>query len=121
MGRQLVTWAAFGFAIALALGNAEARDRKSASAPERNAASEMVAGREAYAIALRHDPFASAAVAPLASKRSVSDEDGSDRRAPAPPIERKALTIFRFDSILGDVAVQPVVGSVKGAQFSVGF
>ena len=35
--------------------------------------------------------------------------------------ERKTITLFRFDSKVGSVAVQPVVGGVNGAQFSVGF
>jgi hypothetical protein len=40
---------------------------------------------------------------------------------PTPARERKSVTFFRFDSKLGNVAVQPVIGSVKGAQFSLGF
>ena len=37
------------------------------------------------------------------------------------PAERKNITLFRLDSKLGDVSVQPVVGGVNGAQLLVGF
>ncbi|MEO7724672.1 MAG: hypothetical protein ABIU29_08305, partial [Chthoniobacterales bacterium] len=35
--------------------------------------------------------------------------------------EHKPLTLFRFDSKFGEVAVRPVIGKVNGAQFSLGF
>lgn len=40
---------------------------------------------------------------------------------PTPPTERKSLTFFRFQSRVGEVSVQPVIGAMKGAQFSLGF
>ena len=55
-----------------------------------------------------------------AHRRSASEED-REESAPTPPRDRKKLTLFRFDPKLGDVSVQPVIGSVNGAQLSVRF
>jgi hypothetical protein len=44
-----------------------------------------------------------------------------ERGPTTPPAERKNITLFRLDSKLGDVSVQPVVGGVNGAQLLVGF
>jgi hypothetical protein len=35
--------------------------------------------------------------------------------------EHRPLTLFHLDSKFGNIAVQPVVGHVNGAQFSLGF
>lgn len=35
--------------------------------------------------------------------------------------ERKPLTLYRFNSRIGEVEVRPVIGKVNGAQFSLGF
>jgi hypothetical protein len=55
----------------------------------------------------------------LASKRLGGHEEkqtsGEAKR------EHKSLTLFRFDSKLGEIKVQPVFGKVTGAQFSLGF
>lgn len=51
----------------------------------------------------------------------ASNEDNKAESAPTAPRERKSVTLFRFNSKLGEVAVEPVIGSIKGAQFSFGF
>ena len=40
---------------------------------------------------------------------------------PAQARERKPLTLVGFNSRFGEVAVQPVIRQVNGAQFSLGF
>jgi hypothetical protein len=53
-----------------------------------------------------------------AERRSrVNDES----EAASTKRERKRVTLFRFGSNVGEIAVQPVFGSVNGAQFSLGF
>jgi len=53
-------------------------------------------------------------------KVAPGDDRQKEKETSSRP-ERKTITLFRFDSKLGSVAVQPVVGGVNGAQFSVGF
>ena len=55
------------------------------------------------------------------SRRISPGEEEKEESAPARRPERKKLTLFRFESKLGDISVQPVMGSVNGAQFSLGF
>jgi len=51
-----------------------------------------------------------------------AEGEGRTETGPATsPRERKSVTFFRLDPKLGDVAVQPVIGGVNGAQLSVGF
>jgi hypothetical protein len=81
---------------------------------------------------------ARAVMAPAQAPRS-SDEGGRSSRADSrfsffepstdarkegaasPPSARKKLTLLRIDPEHRDIAVQPLVGSVTGAQLSVGF
>ena len=51
---------------------------------------------------------------------NTSVDQPKEQRSTAPS-ERKTVRFFRLDPRLGDVSVQPVVGSVNGAQLSVGF
>jgi hypothetical protein len=84
-----------------------------------------------------HDARAASA-APAAALSALGNDDakrgrggdtfvffppGDERKesAAASPRERKSLTLLRFDSRFGEVSVEPVIGSVKGAQFSIGF
>jgi hypothetical protein len=55
----------------------------------------------------------------LASKRLGGHEEKGT--SGEPKREHKSLTLFQFDSKLGEVKVQPVFGKVTGAQFSLGF
>ena len=55
----------------------------------------------------------------LASKRVDGHEEKEN--SSETKHEHKALTLFHFDSRLGEVKVQPVFGKVTGAQFSLGF
>ena len=47
-------------------------------------------------------------------ERTANERDKETR-------ERKPLTLYRFNSKFGEVAVRPVIGKVNGAQFSLGF
>ena len=67
-------------------------------------------------------PFSSREDVSTSSSRSRIFDDGSVRQDTFETSrERKALTLFRINSKFGDIAVQPVFGSIKGAQFSLGF
>jgi hypothetical protein len=69
--------------------------------------------------------FGGSAVRPSGVRHSVSTADASKEKArddgTGSPREHKPLTLFHVKSTFGDIAVQPVVGKVKGAQFSLGF
>jgi hypothetical protein len=67
-------------------------------------------------------------VSPFQSKLPRSDDRASTSRSEqkengptTAPRERNSVTFFRFDSKLGNISVQPVIGGVNGAQLSVGF
>ena len=73
-----------------------------------------------------HGEFSFLPVTPLRTDPPSPRDRGTTARqgeqGPAtPPRERKSITFFRLDPKFGDVAVQPVVGGVNGAQLSVGF
>lgn len=53
--------------------------------------------------------------------RAAAKELREKERGVSPVKERKQITLFHFDSKLGDVSVEPVVGQVNGAQMSVNF
>jgi hypothetical protein len=55
----------------------------------------------------------------LASKRLGGHDE--KERSGEPKREYKKLTLFHFDSKLGEVKVQPVFGKVTGAQLSLDF
>jgi len=55
----------------------------------------------------------------FASKR-LGGHDEKQSSAESKP-EHKSLTLFHFDSKFGEVKLQPVLGKVTGAQFSLGF
>jgi hypothetical protein len=42
-------------------------------------------------------------------------------KATAPASEHKRLMLFHINSRFGDIAAQPVMGQVNGAQLSLGF
>jgi hypothetical protein len=52
-------------------------------------------------------------------KQSTDDEENEN--AAANGGHRKPLTFFNIKSTVGDIAVQPALGGVKGVQFSLGF
>ena len=57
----------------------------------------------------------------LGNEGKKTGVDQPKEQRPTAPSERKTVRFFRLDPRLGDVSVQPVVGSVNGAQLSVGF
>ena len=50
-----------------------------------------------------------------------SSREGGTPTGDAPRREHKRLTLFHINSKFGDIAVEPVIGKVNGAQFSIGF
>ncbi len=67
------------------------------------------------------DAFGTSSIYTATSSRPVFDDQAARENATAAASQRKSVTFFRFHCALGQVAVQPVVGSVKGAQLSIGF
>jgi hypothetical protein len=64
----------------------------------------------------------SSAIGLFETEDFVGHPAGSDsERRDEAKHEHKALTLFHINSKFGGVAVQPVIGKVNGAQFSIGF
>jgi hypothetical protein len=135
MRRRLISWSGFALAlVSLALQPARAGDRRSAE-PKASASIQMALAAPATPMRTyserAHGRFEETsgfftANAPTtkfwqAGGKVLATEDEHKESAPTPPRERKSLTFFRFDSKLGDVSVQPVIGALKGAQLSLGF
>ena len=138
MGRNLKScWWVLLMMVGFAFQSAQAGDRKGGSAAREaraaapfevgvsaaaRAAGGSVAAREARVAA--QEDFALTPVSHRGSSRWISAQEEaptSRKGAPTHPRDRKKLTLLRFDSKLGNISVQPVIGSVNGAQFSLGF
>ena len=125
MGRNLVGSCGLIIAIGLACQPAHAGDRKSAGRVH-DVAKEMFVVREAHAASLRYETPGATIVRPFEARYSTSTDRGSSKdnkrgNAAAPASEHKQLTLFHINSKFGDIAVQPVMGQVNGAQLSLGF
>ncbi len=99
-------------AVALACQSAQAGDRRSGS--RQQDMEEIFVVRKAHATSLREQVLGA-----LTDDRSK--EDRKTRGGATPAREHKALTLFHINSKFGDIEVQPVMGQVNGAQFSIGF
>ena len=109
MGRNLVGSCGLIVAIGFACQPAYGGDRKSPGRVH-DEAKEMFVAREAHAVSLRYE-----------TPRHESSKDNKRGNAAAPASEHKRLTLFHINSKFGDIAVQPVIGQVNGAQLSLGF
>ncbi len=121
MGRNLVGFCGLLVAIGLACQPAQAGDRKSTGQLQETAKAILIAP-ETRAAATTHERPGASTVGVFEHGYSVSAPRGSTRgKENAPAREHKPPTLFHFNSKFGEVAVQPVIGKVNGAQFSVGF
>lgn len=136
MDRRIISSLGFAVAAALLAQPSYAGDRKSSANRDGGAVSAMSHAVMAPAMPTRgssdargrgaDDPLAFALLnnaAPKSARAVGHDATATEQKKdePTTPRERKSLTFFHFDSKLGNVSVQPVVGAVKGAQFSLGF
>lgn len=113
MGRIFIWCLACCVAVGLTAEPALANDRDSASG---------VRGRETHAILGSRDAAAGSAAKPIETTFASRPNDATVQQTnTAASREHHGLTLFQFDSKLGHVAVQPVVGTVKGAQLSISF
>lgn len=125
MGRNLVGSCGLIVAIGLACQSGYAGDRKSPGRVH-DEAKEMFAAREAHAVSLRYETPRATIIRPFEARYSTSADHGSRKdnkrgNSAAPTSEPKRLTLFHINSKFGDIAVQPVMGQVNGAQLSLGF
>src|SRR5437868_6625163 len=121
MGPRFTGWCAFALAgtLAFAPTRAQARDPKSQSLRVHEGFSAAVATHETHPIVLQQNALTSSAVRPVELSYSPANNKPTTKVHNTSPInERKPLTLFRFNSKLGEVAVQPVIGQIKGAQLS---
>ena len=93
-------------AVGIAACPAHAKDRKSSSR-DREALSEMIATSPARAAA--------------SSAPTEMSSGGRNGKPIAPLAEQQVVRSNPFRFNIGAVAVQPTVGGIKGAQFSIGF
>ena len=122
MGQKFNGCAALLLALGLGIEPLEARDRKSAAKRNAESPSETTSASATRSVALRPDSF-SASTASFASSSAVIDRPSGQRnRKPASPLaEQPPSTSNPLRLNFGAVTLQPAVGGVKGAQFSIGF
>jgi len=109
--------------MGLACQPAQAGDRKSTGGVQESKRAVLVS-HNVYAGSIAGEITGAPASRPFALSYSADPRSGSGsekEEAAARSHEHKALTLFRFNSTFGEVAVQPVIGHVNGAQFSIGF
>ena len=147
MGRTFLQWSVFGVAATLVLQPAQAGDRERAAVQVHhlgasihrvavvnrgeNGGLRIENGAQRQSSEVRvgnpvHGEFSFLPVTPLGTNAPSPRDRGTTTRQgetgpSTSPRERKTITFFRLDPKFGDVAVQPVVGGVNGAQLSVGF
>lgn len=108
MGRTIIGMlVALSAVLAVGVTPAHARDRKSEVARDREALVDMLAARPA----VQSSGSSSAA--------EVSVSRNGKPIAPLAEHQPAASNPFRFN--MGGVAVEPAVGGIKGARFSIGF
>jgi hypothetical protein len=108
-------------AIGLACQPAHAGDRKSTGTVQEVARAISVAPT-AQVTALPYESRRASVVGLFETENSSGHRSNNERVNEARPThEHKPLTLFHIKSQLGDIAVQPVMGQVNGAQFSLGF
>ena len=107
-------------AIGLACQPAYAGDRKSTGTVQEVKA--IVVAPAAQPATLSFERRGTSAVGLFETGYSASQRQSSERENGAGSThEHKPLTLFRINSQFGEIVVQPVVGQVNGAQFSLGF
>jgi hypothetical protein len=138
MRGNFISWLVLWVAAGLALQPAKAGGRKDAATDRAGAATHhLIVATQARSLGDNHEaitmklqgrgdlpfspitPFESRSARP--DDQAVTRERDQKEKGSAPRPERKTITLIRFDSKLGNVSVQPVVGGVNGAQLSVGF
>ena len=101
---------------------ADAKDRRSASSAERGTLSEMIVPREAHAKSARQDT-STGSMERASATAAVLDRGTSNRNStPTAPLrEQQSASSSALSLKFGAVTLQPAVGGIKGAKFSIGF
>lgn len=106
-------------ALGLVCQPAQAGDRKSTGRVQETARAILVSPG-ATTTEMAYERRSALTVGVFETGYAVSATRGVERER-ASVREHQPLTLFHFNSKFGDVAVQPVIGKVNGAQFSLGF
>jgi hypothetical protein len=112
-------------AIGLAWQPAQAGDRRSSRRAEETSEDIFVPSKT-HPVALKYEVPGVAArknfeAGSSATAQRRSSRDTGTPATDAPAREHRRLTLFHINSRFGDIAVEPVIGRVNGAQFSIGF
>jgi len=125
MRRNLIPSYGLLVAISLACQSARAGDRKSAARLQ-EPKEQILVMQKGDTTSARYEltrpllitfPEGRNSVSTDRRSGSLIEKSDSDTRAH----EHKPLTLFHMDSKVGEITVQPVIGHVNGAQFSIGF
>jgi hypothetical protein len=122
MRRGFIGCVALLLALGVTIQPAEARDRKSAAARNREDLSDTRAVREARAFSVRREVFMTSAIT-VGLSSSESDGPGGKRRRSfaAGLADPEPARTNRLELKLGAMTVRPSIDGIKGAQFSIGF
>ena len=123
MGRTIYGWLVMVLvALSVTATPADAKDRKSDRSREREPLAEMMTARQARSVSMRQDASATSVARSASSSPSAEMSSSGRNGKPIAPLAEQLpgrSNPFRFN--IGAVAVQPAVGGIKGAQFSIGF
>lgn len=113
-------------AVGLACQPAQAGDRRSAARAHDESLEDIFVPAKTHAVALKYELAGASATKNFTAGASVSARRRSSREtgtptADAPAREHRRLTLFHINSKFGDIAVEPVIGRVNGAKFSIDF
>ena len=128
MGRTVLGFCGLLVVISFPFQSTHADDRKSAGHEIQELKGTAHSPRETHAMSVSmpvQSERVSASVAnpfegrasDLIDHRLVGDGKENSSR----PRDYKKITLLRLDSKLGEIKVQPIIGKVTGAQFSLGF
>ena len=125
MGRKGSLFGSLAVALSLTWQTAQAGDHRSVTAQSEKGSGDTAVSTHQF-LSNRQDTYAFDAVKPtgevVAAPAKSSGDPGEKNSATTEGSARKQITFFRFNSRVGEVAFQPVVGGgAKGAQFSIGF
>ncbi len=122
MGRNLTSWALLllvGLGIA---ASADAKDRKSAGPSDREPLTDVTVAREARSVSMRQETFAASSARPAVSSSAAEVSSSARNGKPyAPLAEQPELRSNPLRVTIGALAVQPSIGGINGARFSIGF
>ena len=122
MGRPIIATLVVLFAtLGIAVTPAQAKDRKAGADRDREALVDVLAERQARSAVMRQEGSGAPDVRSAMSSSAAEMSAGRNGKPVEPVAQAQPAESNPFRFKIGAVAVQPTVGGIKGARFSIGF